>query len=118
MFSSILCAAHWRGWRPEISHWAIVLGDQPHLGATVLRNLLDFHGQNRDKICQPAIGERTGHPVMLPRWVFEALKRTRAETLKDFLKHLAGSCVQLEMAAPAVLLDLDTPEDYKRLQSR
>src|SRR5689334_21433753 len=31
MFSSIQCAAQWRGWNVNITHWAIVLGDQPHL---------------------------------------------------------------------------------------
>src|ERR1019366_10818668 len=31
MFSSIVCAANWQGWQKDISSWAIVLGDQPHL---------------------------------------------------------------------------------------
>ena len=42
MFSSILCAAHWHGWRREIASWAIVLGDQPHLRTETLRVLLEF----------------------------------------------------------------------------
>lgn len=118
MFSSILCAANWSGWRSEICHWAIVLGDQPHLGTATLRRLLDFYTQNLDKICRPVIGGHTGHPVILPKPAFAELKRTRAETLKDFLKLMVGLCVQLEMANPGVLLDIDTPEDYIRLQSR
>src|SRR6476646_9047156 len=31
MFSSIRAAAAWSGWTPELTHWAIVLGDQPHV---------------------------------------------------------------------------------------
>src|SRR5437016_1251765 len=31
MFSSIQCAARWRGWKSELTHWAIALGDQPHV---------------------------------------------------------------------------------------
>src|ERR1051326_7538368 len=31
MFSSIQCAAAWRGWEEPLTHWAVVLGDQPHL---------------------------------------------------------------------------------------
>src|SRR5262245_31955866 len=31
MFSSIRCAAEWSGWRDGLTHWVIVLGDQPHL---------------------------------------------------------------------------------------
>ena len=40
MFSSILCAAVWPGWKDEIATWAIVLGDQPHLRPETLRQLL------------------------------------------------------------------------------
>src|SRR5437660_1384898 len=29
MFSSIQCAARWAGWKPNLTHFAIVLGDQP-----------------------------------------------------------------------------------------
>ncbi|HZI31826.1 MAG TPA: nucleotidyltransferase family protein [Candidatus Binatia bacterium] len=118
MFSSILCAAGWEGWRPEISSWAIVLGDQPHLQAKPLRQLLAFHTQNLDRICQPTTGGHAGHPVILPPSAFEQLKTTRAATLKDFLKLMAASCVQCEINDPGLLLDLDTPEDYIRLQSR
>src|SRR6266571_6187375 len=31
MLSSIQCAAAWAGWNRGLTHWAIVLGDQPHL---------------------------------------------------------------------------------------
>ena len=29
MFSSVQCAAQWAGWQQGLTHWAIVLGDQP-----------------------------------------------------------------------------------------
>jgi molybdenum cofactor cytidylyltransferase len=116
MFSSILCAAHWRGWRREISSWAMILGDQPHLTAETLRLLLKSAAQNKDAICEPVHGGRGGHPVILPRSAFEELKSSRAATLKDFLKLAAVPRVQCEVDEPGLLLDLDTPEDYKRMQ--
>jgi molybdenum cofactor cytidylyltransferase len=91
MFSSVLCAANWRGWRREISSWALVLGDQPHLPAGTLRLLLKCAAQNKDAICEPVSGGRGGHPVVFPR-------------------------VQCEVNEPGLSLDLDTPEDYKRMQ--
>ena len=42
MFSSIVCAANWCGWQKEISSWAMVLGDQPHLRSETLRRLREF----------------------------------------------------------------------------
>lgn len=117
MFSSIVCAANWNGWQPELSHWAIVLGDQPHLQAETLRLLLEFSAQNRAMICQPLFGGRTRHPVILPRPAFVELKNTGAATLKDFLKLTTVPHVQCSVADAGLSLDMDTPEDYKRLSA-
>ncbi len=46
MFSSVQCAARWRGWNPGLTHWAIVLGDQPHLQRATLATLLDAAAQH------------------------------------------------------------------------
>jgi CTP:molybdopterin cytidylyltransferase MocA len=115
MFSSILCAANWNGWRREISSWAVVLGDQPHLQPATLRRLLEFSARNQQSICQPAFAGRTGHPVILPRRAFAELKNSGAATLKDFLKLTALPRVQCSVAEPGLSLDMDTPEHYKRL---
>lgn len=115
MFSSIVCAANWKGWNKEISHFAIALGDQPHLQMKTLQTLLKFVSQNPASICQPACDGKTGHPVILPRDVFIALKQSRAETLKEFLKPFSNRSVQCVIKDLGVTLDLDTPEDYKRV---
>jgi CTP:molybdopterin cytidylyltransferase MocA len=115
MFSSIVCAASWGGWQKKISRWAIVLGDQPHLQSNMLRQLLEFSSLNPGAICQPAVGGRIGHPVILPRPAFEELKGAGAATLKDFLKHTALPCVQCKVTDAGLSLDMDTPADYKRL---
>jgi molybdenum cofactor cytidylyltransferase len=112
MFSSILCAARWPGWRGDILRWAIVLGDQPLVKAETLNQLLNFSSLNSDAICQPVCHGRTAHPVILPWTAFEALKTSPAETLKDFLKQTACRSVQPVMNDPGLTLDLDTPEDY------
>ena len=114
MFSSILCAARWNGWKPGIGQRAIVLGDQPHLPTQMLKALLGFASQHPSNICQPAHSGRAGHPVILPDDVFDGLRNTDAATLKDFLKPFAGRAVQFPVADHGLSLDLDTPEDYKR----
>jgi molybdenum cofactor cytidylyltransferase len=112
MFSSIVCAANWQGWRSDISHWAIALGDQPHLQTETLQRLLEISAQNPDSICQPAFGGHTAHPVILPRAVFDTMKNSPERTLKDFLKLTHDHCVQHIINDPGLSLDLDTPEDY------
>ena len=115
MFSSIVCAANWNGWRNEISSWALVLGDQPHLQTETLRTLMSFSAQNLNAICQPEFGGRAGHPVIMPRPAFVELKKSKARTLKDFLKLTVPPPVSCPVADTGLSLDLDTPEDYKRL---
>ena len=117
MFSSIVCAADWAGWKPEISSWAIALGDQPHLRTETLRALLDFHSAHADAICQPEFGGHARHPVILPRKVFDTLKNSRADSLKDFLKLVPCRSVQHVINDPGLTLDLDTPEDYKQARA-
>ena len=117
MFSSIVCAANWPGWKKEIASWAIALGDQPHLNPATLRELLEFSAQNPDAICQPEFGGHTRHPVILQRAAFAELKSSLAATLKDFLKHIRLPRVQCPMTDAGLSLDMDTPEDYKGLKS-
>jgi molybdenum cofactor cytidylyltransferase len=116
MFSSIVCAANWPGWKKEIASWAIALGDQPHLNSDTLRQLLAFHSAHADAICQPEFDGHTRHPVILPRATFAELKNSRATTLKDFLKLVPLPRVQCSVSDVGMSLDMDTPEDYKRLK--
>jgi molybdenum cofactor cytidylyltransferase len=118
MFSSILCAASWPGWKDEIAAWAIVLGDQPHLRPETLRQLLEFHGANPDAVCQLEFGGHARHPVLLPRRAFKELTVSMTETLKDFLKQTSVRSVRCSVDDPGLALDLDTPEDYQRANSK
>jgi molybdenum cofactor cytidylyltransferase len=118
MFSSIQCAAYWPGWQPGLTSWAIVLGDQPHLRSETLQNLLAFHARHSIAICQPSHEGHAGHPVLLPRSAFEQLKNADAQTLKSFLKQNVVVIVKCPVTDPGLALDLDTPEDYKRITSK
>ena len=112
MFSSIQCAANWGQWPETLTHWTLVLGDQPHLGLETLRKLLDFARRNPGQVCQPTRRSRWRHPVVLPKPVFKQLSRSTAQTLQEFL----ASCdrAALECEDPGFDYDIDTPEDYRK----
>jgi molybdenum cofactor cytidylyltransferase len=116
MFSSVQCVANWPGWRDEIAAWAVVLGDQPHLRPETLRRLLEFHFGNAGAVCQLEFDGHARHPVLLPRRAFQELKVSAAGTLKDFLKQTPVRCLRVSVDDPGLALDLDTPEDYRRMQ--
>jgi len=114
MFSSIQCAANWDGWNPDLTHWVITLGDQPHLKPATLRTLLEFGARNPDKICQPMRGERRKHPVLFPKRFFLGLRNSRAGDLKIFLLEQAIHLSGFESQDAGLDLDMDTPEDYEK----
>jgi molybdenum cofactor cytidylyltransferase len=115
MFSSIQCAAAWPAWHPDLTHWAVVLGDQPHLRSSTLQAVLALVAEHPQDVCQPSRKGHPRHPVVLPRAWFNQCAASTARSLKEFL---AGCpCVNLEMNDPGLDLDMDTPEDYERVKT-
>ena len=113
MFSSVQCAAQWPGWQAELTHWAVVLGDQPHLQRQTLRQVLDFSAQHPANVCQPARRGHGRHPVLLPKSVFQRMAGSTAATLKEFLTAESRQVALCELDDPGLDLDIDSPEDYE-----
>ena len=115
MFSSIQCAARWPGWKENLSHFAIALGDQPHLHLATVRALLDFAKANPEKICQPSRLGHGRHPVVFPKVIFQQLRESQEENLKTFLRNGPYEAARCEVDDPALDLDMDTPADYAHI---
>src|SRR5262249_6889189 len=113
MFSSIQCAARWQGWKPELTHWAVLLGDQPHLPLQTLCEILAFSAAHQQQICMPRQAGHRRHPVLLPSFQFRKLADTKCANLKEFLDSQPESLAFFETADPAFALDMDRPEDYE-----
>ena len=114
MFSSIQCAAQWPGWQAALTHWAIVLGDQPHLQPHTLRRVLDFSAAQPAKVCQPARRGHGRHPVLLPKAVFRQVAASTAATLKEFLAAKPRQVALCGLDDPGLDVDIDRPEDYDK----
>jgi molybdenum cofactor cytidylyltransferase len=114
MFGSIQCAARWPDWRPDLTHWMLVLGDQPHLRLDSLRLLVEYAARNPRRIVQPIHGGRPRHPVCLPRAYYMQLAHTTAQTLKDHLKNQHLALDYCAVDDPGLDVDLDSPADYQK----
>ena len=112
MFSSIQCAALWSGWDQRLTHWAIILGDQPHLRPATLRALLALAAGRFDSVCQPAFNGHPRHPVVLPRAVFFEVANSKAANLKDLLA--TRELATFASDDPGLDLDIDRPADYEK----
>jgi molybdenum cofactor cytidylyltransferase len=114
MFSSIQCAAQWPGWQPHLTHWAIVLGDQPHLQRRTLRLMLAAAAAHPGKIWQPSSRGHGRHPVLLPKARFRKLATSTAPTLKEFLDSRPRQLALCEVDDPGIEVDIDRPGDYEQ----
>ena len=117
MFSSIQCAARWRGWQQGLTHWAIVLGDQPHLRRQTLQRVLDFSAAHPTRVCQPARHGHGRHPVLLPEAMFRRVAVSTAATLSEFLAATPQQVALCELDDAGLDLDIDCPEDYEKALS-
>lgn len=117
MFSSIQSAARWRGWE-NLSHFALALGDQPQISASLILKVLKHAEENSDAICQPSVQKCPKHPVIIPRKMFFELASNTATTLRDFLTGTPVFRSFLEVPDERLNIDLDAPADYKLAANR
>jgi molybdenum cofactor cytidylyltransferase len=96
----------------------VVPADHPTLDVEVIRALLDVAVHDRAaSIVVPAYQGRRGHPVLI-RWRHAAELRALPadEGWNRFIRRQLHSTRAVDWASAEVLRDLDTPEDYRRLQ--
>lgn len=110
MFSSIQCAAR-AHWSDELTHFAIILGDQPHIQKTTLQKLLHIAEEEFDTITQPRHAGKHRHPVILPRKIFLELATAKVEKLSDFL--IDHDIEPVDVDDPGLDLDINYPADYE-----
>jgi molybdenum cofactor cytidylyltransferase len=90
--------------------------DQPNLNSKVIDDLIRLFESTGGPIVVPAFEGVRGAPVLFARSLFEELRRMVGDKggRQLFPRH-AESIVELSLADPGPLADLDTQEDRKRL---
>ena len=93
----------------------VTLGDQPQIEAWVVAALLREYAASRADLIVPSVRMRRGHPWLVGRHLWQEIQALRPpETLRDFLRSHNSNIHYLPLEAESILLDLDTPQDYRR----
>jgi len=94
----------------------IVLCDQPQLKASTLRALRTAFEQSGRGIVAPSFAMRRGHPLLidLRKYKYEILAIDGAPGLQKLLREHTDDILHVNIDDPAVLVDLDTREQYER----
>lgn len=96
----------------------VTLGDQPTIEASVVRAVIDAYHSHGARLVVPSYQMRRGHPWLADRstWA-DLLALDETQTMRDFLRAHEREIHYVTVDTPGVLMDMDTPEDYRRLTS-
>lgn len=92
------------------------LVDHPAVSAEVVRQLLKARQESEASVVIPVHGGRRGHPVLVGRALFpDLLDLNPGMGANSVIHRYRNSTREVPMEDPSVLIDVDLPEDYRRL---
>ena len=91
----------------------VALCDYPLVLPATVTSLKHAHAEEPERIVIPCHGDRRGHPLLFPRLILEELKGDL--TLRDLVHCDPNRLRCIRVDDPGILVDMDTPEDYRRL---
>ena len=119
MLSSVRCGL--RALPPDCEAVLVALGDQPTITARLVGRMLDAYraahtGRRAGRgIIVPVHGGRPGHPILFStRYRDEIMAGHDDVGLCGLRRAHAEEVLELPVADPSVLSDVDCPEDYRR----
>ena len=112
MLSSVQCAV--RAVDTE-SDYLICLGDQPRLSGAVVEQVLQARTQMDEGIIIPTTNGKRGHPVLIRNaYRVEILGLPLDVGLNAVTRGHPEDTYELPVDEDAILIDMDTPADYRR----
>ena len=102
--------------RPGTAATLVTLVDVPLVSAATVRAVLDHYAATRAPIVRPTSGSRHGHPLLLDRRLFGALRTADpAGGAKPIVRAYASAAGDLSIADEGAFIDIDTADDYQRV---
>ncbi|MBT0664958.1 nucleotidyltransferase family protein [Geobacter pelophilus] len=97
----------------EESGVIVHLCDYPLVAAPTISSMILAHRKSPDSIIIPCNRNRRGHPLLFPLSVLDELGHE--QILRDLVRREPNRIICIAVEDPGVLLDMDTPEDYRRI---
>ena len=114
MLGSVKCGLSAAG--PRWRGYLFCLGDQPGLTDSVVQSVLTGAASSEKGIVIPTFRGRRGHPVYLSRRYYdEILGLDESSGLNAVTGSRPADTLEVPVAEPAVVEDVDTPADYARM---
>jgi molybdenum cofactor cytidylyltransferase len=91
-----------------------LLVDQPHVTTSILRALVERHAQDLPAVLAPYVLDRRANPVLFDRLTFPDLLNLEGDQGGRMI-FSKFSPTYLDWLDERLLMDVDTPDDYRRL---
>lgn len=92
--------------------------DHPLIAPTTIKKIMNCRLQRQNSIIYPVFNGRRGHPPLISTgYKDDIINSSYPDGLRGFLAEHEREAYDLEVRDKAVLLDMDTPQDYLYLQS-
>jgi molybdenum cofactor cytidylyltransferase len=105
--------------RPGVAAILVTLVDVPLVSPSTVQSVVEHYRRTHVPIVRPVDGNRHGHPLVIDRALFEALRRgDDAQGAKPIVRAYASSLGDIEIQDEGAFVDIDTMEEYRRLVNR
>ncbi len=102
--------------RPDVSAVMLALVDAPLFSASTVRALVQRFDETHAPVVRAVRGDQHGHPVLIARSLFDAIRRTDpGQGAKPVVRGNASLEGDVAIEDPGAFIDIDTPEDYAAL---
>ncbi len=101
--------------RPGVEATLMTLVDVPLVTAATVRAVVDCYRRTRAPIVRPTSGATHGHPLLIDRSLFAAIRAADPVAgAKPIIRANASPAGDVEIADEGAFVDIDTQEDYER----
>ena len=104
---------------PQVEAILMMLVDAPLVSAETVRAVLERYQATRAPIVRPVRGAEHGHPVLIDRSLFGALRAASpASGAKPIVRAHVSAAGDVPVDDAGAFMDIDTPEDYEKIRSQ
>ena len=101
--------------RPGVAAVLLTLVDVPLVSAATVRAVIEAYRRTRAPIVRPTSGDRHGHPLLIDRSLFDALRAADpAAGAKPVVRAHASAAGDVAIDDEGAFTDVDTEEDYRK----
>jgi molybdenum cofactor cytidylyltransferase len=101
--------------RPGVAAVLVTLVDVPLVSTATVRAVVDSYRRSGAPIVRPTAGDRHGHPLLIDRSVFAALRAADFSTgAKPVVRAHASDAGDIAVDDEGAFIDIDTEDEYLR----